>query len=155
MLCLHLSFKNASIKFVRECETFHFIGNRLVTVNISITFKERLVKKILILSTILLIAGCSTSRGFNREDLRNQLNGKAEVSDNDIGKKSASKKQLPKPFKVGIYFQEPLENGEEKLWDWAESDKQKVLSTVDKFKKNGEISKIFIMSPSVTSGTEL
>lgn len=113
------------------------------------------MKKILILSTILLIAGCSTSRGFNREALRNQLNGKAEVSDNDIGSKSASKKQLPKPFKVGIYFQEPAENGEEKLWDWSESDKQKVLSSVDKFKKNGEISKIFLMSPSVTSGTDL
>jgi hypothetical protein len=113
------------------------------------------VKRIFILSAILLITGCATSRGFNREALRNQLNGKSNVSDIEINQKLAKKAQLPKPFKVGIYFQEPVQKGEEKLWNWADADKQKILSTVEKFKKNGEISKVFMISPAVAAGTDL
>lgn len=114
------------------------------------------MKRILILSAIVLITGCSTSRGFNREALREKLDGKTTVSDQEIDKKLSLKAQLPKPFKVGIYFQGPVQKqGEEKLWSWADSDKKKILSTVDKFKKNGEISKVFMISPAVTSGTDL
>lgn len=114
------------------------------------------MKRIFILSAILLITSCSTSRGFNRDALREQLDGKSAVTDREIDKKLSLKAQLPKPFKVGIYFQEPEQKkGEEKLWSWADSDKQKILNTVDKFKKNGEISKVFMISPAVTSGTDL
>lgn len=113
------------------------------------------MKRILILSTILLITSCATSRGFNREALRDQLNGKSNVTDKDINQKLSQKAQLPKPFKVGIYFQEPVQKGEEKLWNWADADKQKILTAVEKFKKNGEISKVFMISPAVASGTDL
>lgn len=140
----------------RECETFHFIPNRLVTINTSKTFKkERPVNRIFILSAILLITSCSTSRGFNREALRDQLNSKSAPTNTDIKQKNDKKAQLPKPFKVGIYFQEPVLIGEEKLWNWADADKQKILSTVEKFKKSGEISKVFMISPAVASGTDL
>lgn len=118
-------------------------------------FKQEIqVKKIFILSTILILAGCATSKGFNRDALREQLNGKSEMSDNDIGKK-APKTQLPKPFKVGIYFQEPSNKGQENLWEWEAADKKKILSTVEKFAKGGEISKVFAISPANVSGTDL
>lgn len=113
------------------------------------------MKKIFILFTILLFTGCSTSRGFNRDALRNQLNGNSSVTDVNDNKTTSAKNQLPKPFKVGIYFQEPLNKGEEKLWDWADADKKKILATVDKFKRGGEISRSFVISPSITSGTDL
>ena len=113
------------------------------------------MKNILILSALILITGCSTSRGFNRDALREQLTGNSTVTDINENKVPTSKIQLPKPFKVGIYFQEPSNKGEEKLWDWADSDKKKILSTVDKFKRGGEISKAFVISPSITSSTDL
>lgn len=113
------------------------------------------MNKILILSAILLITSCSTRRGFNREDLKEQLNDRTAVKDIDIKQKSDKKAQLPKPFKVGIYFQEPVQKSEENLWDWAEADKQKILSAVERFKNNGEISKVFMISPAMASGTDL
>jgi hypothetical protein len=112
------------------------------------------VKRIFILSAILLITGCASSRGFNRDALREQLNGKSEVSDRD-NSKMAPKLQLAKPFKVGIYFQEPSDQGEEKLWNWSDADKKKILSGVEKIKNNVAISKVFMISPSVASGTDL
>jgi hypothetical protein len=79
-----------------------------------------------------------------------------QVSDGEINKAQALKAQLPKPFKLGIYFQEPEKATKEKIsWSWTDADKQKVISAVDKFKNSGEISKSFVISPSVTPATDL
>lgn len=114
------------------------------------------MKNILILSFVLLVTGCAASRGFNRDALRQSVDSQMQVSDGQINKALALKAQLPKPFKLGIYFQEPEPATKEKIsWSWTDADKQKVISAVDKFKNSGEISKSFVISPSVTSATDL
>jgi hypothetical protein len=62
------------------------------------------------MSSILLLAlttACS-STGFNRTEMRETVNEQAtRVTDTDIEKTIALKPQLPKPFRVAVYFSPP------------------------------------------------
>lgn len=104
----------------------------------------------------LLISGCTTSRGFHRDALRTELNDKIEVTDAEIAKALSLKPQLPHPFSVGIYFKEP-EAGRwgTPSWHWSEEEKQKVLASAEGLKESGQVAKVFVINPSVVSGTDL
>lgn len=111
------------------------------------------MKKILLLVSVLTLAGCATSQGFNREALKSKIGVNPLVSDSDVNQSSNLKAKLKMPFKVGVYFQEPVVNtGKE--WTWTNEDKQKVIKALDKF-KGREVSQVSVISPSVTSGKDL
>jgi hypothetical protein len=106
---------------------------------------------------ILSLSACATGHSFNRGELREELSGgKPEVDDASIAAALARKAQLPKPFKVGIYFKAP---GSPKYisakWRWTDDDKEKLLALGEKLKATGEISDVFIVDDSVVSGSDL
>lgn len=108
----------------------------------------------------LISAGCASSRGFNRGTLRETLRGSVEsravVDDAQIAKVLQLKAQLPKPFKVAVYFTEPATvNYRPPQWRWAESDKTEIMKLADSLKAIGEISDVVIMNPDTTTGEDL
>lgn len=105
------------------------------------------MKRVLLLSAVLLITSCATSRGINRENLKQQLDDKTSIADSEINQAQSAKAKLPKPFKVAIYFQEPTKAEVERIdWSWSNEDKERIQKAVDRFKSNGEISKSFILN---------
>jgi len=112
------------------------------------------VKKVLLLSSVLLITSCATSRGINRDNLKQQLDAKTSIADSEINQAQSAKAKLPKPFKVAIYFQEPTKAEVERIdWSWSVEDKERIQKAVDKFKSNGAISNSFILH--TTSNTDV
>ena len=75
------------------------------------------------------------------------------VTDEDIKKALELKPQLPKPFRVGVYF---IDN-EQKRWDlrWNSQDKDAILSLADDLKKTGEVSQLFLLNDSVVTGRDI
>ncbi len=111
------------------------------------------MKALLAILSLLFICACS-SRGFNREALRIELGGsERQVTDEDIKKALELKPQLPKPFKIGVYF---VDN-EQKRWDlrWNSEDKEAILSLADEMKKTGEVSQLFLLNDSVVTGKDI
>lgn len=105
------------------------------------------MKNVLLLSALLLITSCTTSRGFNRDNLKQQLDNKTSIDESEINQAQSAKAKLPRPFKVAIYFQEPGKSEVERIdWSWSDEDKQRILKTVEKFKSNGEISQSFMLN---------
>lgn len=109
------------------------------------------------LSVIFLMVGCASSRGFNRGDLRERLSGPVVVNDGDIAKALATKAQLPKPFKVGVFFKDPKSRNHDSdsVWTWTAEDKKKILEIVQKKKTDGEISDAFVISDATVGDTDL
>jgi hypothetical protein len=81
------------------------------------------------------LTACSYSNGFHRDRAREEAAGPPEITDASIQSALAKRPQLPKPFRLGIYFREPIRglaggylapektrfSGEEKaaVLDWA------------------------------------
>jgi hypothetical protein len=108
--------------------------------------------------SFFLISGCTSSRGFNRGELRTGLGELAtDTSDAEIAKTLSLKPQLPFPFTIGVYFKEPEnKNGNQSVpWHWSEDDKEKILATAAKLQTSGQVSKVFTIHSSLVSGTDL
>lgn len=111
------------------------------------------MKGIIGILSLLILCACS-SRGFNREAMRLELGAtNQQVTDEDIKKAFELKPQLPKPFKIGVYF---VDN-EQKRWDlrWNSVDKDAILSLADELKKSGEVSQLFLLNDSVVTGKDI
>lgn len=109
------------------------------------------------LASCLFFSSCTMSKGFHRDSLRSELNDKIEVTDAEIQKALSLRPQLPLPFTVGVFFKEPDNQNRwtNPPWHWTDEDKEKVLATAQKLKEGGQVSKVFVISPSVVSGTDL
>ena len=105
------------------------------------------------------LAGCSTSRGFNRGELRESLSQAAVVDNEDVKKVLALKPQLPKPFRIGVYFVEPTPGRGSRpgvvAWRWSEADRDKIFGLADDLKATGEVSDVFPISSALTNGNDL
>ena len=113
--------------------------------------RSAIVKRILLLSSILLITSCGTSRGLNRESLKKELDEKTSIAESEINQAQSAKAKLPKPFKIAIFFQEPSKSEIERIeWSWSDLDKERIQKTVDTFKSSGEISGSFILKSNST-----
>jgi hypothetical protein len=101
---------------------------------------------------LVLATGCA--HGFNRGDLRAQMNGPIQVTDQDIANALALKPQLPQSFRLGIYFVEPHVHHDAPAWRWTDEDKNKILSAAAAALK-GEASGVFAISDATVSQTDL
>ncbi len=96
--------------------------------------------------TIALGAGCSSS-GFNRGALKEQIGvAKPVVTDGEIKDVLNRKPNLPKPFKLAVYFKPPVAPGNESLnqpWRWSEADKTALTQVATDLKNEKVISTVY------------
>lgn len=113
------------------------------------------MKTALVALSLLFLASCSSTMGVRKDALRRELiaGESRQVTDEEIKKVLELKPQLPKPFKVGVYF---LDNNF-RSWDlrWNAEDKEAILLLEEELKKTGEVSKMFLINESVVTGTDL
>lgn len=130
--------------------------NKLLKVYAEHFLRRCEVKSTLLLAGILILTSCTTSRGFNRVALKEELKEKTELNPAEINQATAGKAKLSKPYKVGIYFQDPDPTTNDRLaWSWSDADKKKILNIVEKFKTTGDISHAFIISSSLVSSKDV
>lgn len=107
---------------------------------------------------LFLESGCASSNGFNRPELRTQLEPKAVITENDIQQAFDAKPQLPKPFKLVVYFRETRAVPFRYMpyWDlsWKPEDKDRFIKQLDKLTKLGEVSEIILLNDSVVEGQD-
>ncbi len=112
------------------------------------------MKSALLALSLIILTSCS-SKGFNKGKLRQELASAEtrQVTDEEIKKVLDLKPQLPKPFKVGVYF---VEN-DLRSWDlrWNSEDKESILKLQEDLKKTGEVSDVFLINEGVVQGSDL
>jgi len=104
---------------------------------------------------ILFLTGCS-STGFNRGALQKQLSVKSPVvNDAEIAKALKLKPNLPRPFKVGVYFAPPKGHYNQQDWRWETKDKEIFLEIPKELKNTELISEVFQISQATMIGDDL
>ncbi len=112
--------------------------------------------KTIALVFVLVLASACSSKGFNKEYLRQQLKSgetRQVVTDEEIKRVFDLKPQLPKPFKVGVYFVDNHHTNMDLRWNSA--DKEFIIKLEEDLKKSGEVSKVFLINESVVGGQDL
>jgi hypothetical protein len=114
------------------------------------------VKKIVtIVITLSVLSGCA-SKGFNREALQSQLGVTKPVYDDKEIKEAYTKKpNLPRPFKLAIYFKAPKHSGRFPDWRWSESDKSSLDEIAADLKSRGVISEAFPIISSIVTDEDV
>ncbi|MCG8313964.1 MAG: hypothetical protein MI976_12170 [Pseudomonadales bacterium] len=108
---------------------------------------------ILILISVLLI-GCATSKGFNKADLRSSISNDVVVTEASIKKALEAKPQLPKPFRLAIYYSEPKSTHYYygSSWNWLPDDKKIFESELNSLIDSGEVSEVISINRSIVEG---
>ncbi len=111
---------------------------------------------LIIVSAALVIGGCS-SKGFNRGELKQQVGiSKPVTTDADIAKALKKKPNLPKPFKIAIYFSEPEHYGTTMpKWLWTQEDKDLIFSATKSLQVQKIVSKVFPLVGSAVGSEDL
>jgi hypothetical protein len=102
--------------------------------------------KAITLGILGLSAGCASSQGFNRGELRQSLIPNSTIESAEIAAALSKKPQLPKPFRVAVHFREP--NGPSRTteihqWRWKDAEKKAVYQLEKSLKSKEEISAVF------------
>jgi hypothetical protein len=116
----------------------------------------RIVFQAILLMVLLILPGCA-SKGFNREALLDQIGVQNPVtSDADIKEILSTKANLPKPFKLAVYFKQPIQkNFAKPKWRWTEHDKELVLGISEELKNEKIVSDVFLILGSLVSNDDL
>ncbi len=99
---------------------------------------------LLLLPFALAVSGCA-SKGFNRGSLEEQIGvQKPVVNEKEIKDILRKKPNLPKPFKLAVYFKRPAQKGHDKTkWRWTDQDKDLISQVSKELKLENAISEAF------------
>jgi hypothetical protein len=100
---------------------------------------------------LILVAGCATPRGFNRGKLSEALSPQSIVTEEEIQRVLELKPQLPKPFKLGVYFKQPATNDWMGSWQWLPEDKELFLDLGKTLAAQGIVSETVFVSSATNS----
>lgn len=113
------------------------------------------MKKYLILLLVIVMAGCATSKGFDREKLKDEIGSGEATAAMNYGKKAKTEaSHLTFPFKLAICFTNPKTNVQGKEWTWTSEDKKKILSLEKSLKASNIISEMKVMDGSSYSADD-
>lgn len=99
--------------------------------------------------------GCA-SKGFNRGELLAQVGVvKPQYDDQDIKDAYNKKSNLPKPFKLGVYFKSPKNTHGGTQWRWSEQDKSLLEEIGAELKAAGVVSSVFPIVGSLVTQEDL
>jgi hypothetical protein len=104
----------------------------------------------------LLSAACGTSTSFQQAALREHLAGKApEINDDEVARALALRPQLPKPFRLGVFFRDAETLGAQPAWRWDLAQKQRVLAATAALRERGEAGDVFMIDDAVVAHDDL
>lgn len=110
---------------------------------------------VLVLVALVFQVGCA-SKGFNRGELKRQVGViKPTFDEKEIKNAFNKKPNLPKPFKLGVYFAPPKSGLGEKQWRWSEQDKALLEEVGKELKAEGLVTDVFPILSSLVQDDDL
>ena len=91
--------------------------------------------KVLVLMVALVATGCS-KKGFYREEMNAEFGQELQVTDASVQEELARRAQLPKPFRLGVYFRDPEMRGIDAGFSrrWSEEERERIFSVLEGFR---------------------
>ena len=110
----------------------------------------------ILFAAMIFTLGACASKGFNRGDLKEQAGIVKPVFDDQEIKAAFDKKaNLPKPFKLAVFFKSPKEGRSENQWRWTEQDKSIFEAIGSELKAQGLVAEVFPLLASLAPDESL
>ena len=106
----------------------------------------------ILFSCVVLLQISCASKGFNRSKMSEELSvAKPSFDDKAIKDAFLKKPNLPKKFRLAVYFTPPRHND----WRWTEQDKNTLDTVIAELKAKGRVSEVFPLVDSVVISDDL
>lgn len=120
--------------------------------------KAGTLSRLLTVTLVVMLAGCSGSRGLNRLALQKSFYDNPDIVTNqDIAATMTLRGTLPAPYRLAIFFKQKDFPGSPTLRkaDWVSADAALVQRALEPVKEEGIIRQIFLLANSTVQGTTL
>jgi hypothetical protein len=108
------------------------------------------------LAVLGLALGCGGSGGFQQSAAREQLTlAPPQVNDSQVREALALKPQLPKPYRLAVYFRELHAESEASTWRWDVARRQTILDLERTLRATGEVAELFPLAAATVTRDDL
>jgi hypothetical protein len=107
-------------------------------------------------SALVMASACGGSFGAQQPGVREELSlGTPQVDRPEIDQVLALRPQLPKPYRLGVFFRANPAKADDATWRWAAEQKQAILELEPALQASGEVSALFAVGDATMVGWDL
>jgi hypothetical protein len=104
----------------------------------------------------LWLCACAASTGFHQPTPREPATLTAPtVNEDQVRAAFELRPQLPKPYRLGVFFRTPADDSVDALWRWDAAHKHAVLEFSKAVRKSGEVADVFAIDSATSAGDDL
>ena len=102
------------------------------------------------------VHACGGSTGFYQATARDAAASEPpEVNDSEVEAAFALRPQLPKPYRMGVFFRPNPDTAEEPEWRWDPEHKRAILGIAKALRASGEVADVFAIDQATNTGGDL
>jgi hypothetical protein len=104
----------------------------------------------------VFLTGCGGSSGFQQAALRDAAQSAApQVNDGEVARAFALRPQLPRPYRLGVVFRDPVAPTPPADWRWEPEHRARLLQNVEALEGRGQVAAAFAIARSTLIGEDL
>lgn len=108
------------------------------------------------LAACLLLCACGGSTGFHQSTPRDPATLAAPaINEDQVRAAFELRPQLPRPYRLGVFFRTPADDSIDALWRWDAAHKRAVLGFSKAVRKSGEVSDVFAIDAATGANDDL
>jgi len=104
---------------------------------------------------LFVLAACGGSTGFEQATARDAVSAPPEINESEVAAAFALRPQLPKPYRLGVFFRPNPASADEPQWRWDPEHKRAVLGIAKALRASGEVADVFAIDEGTAAADNL
>jgi hypothetical protein len=101
------------------------------------------------------LAACAGNTGFHQAAARDAVSAPPEINEHEVEAAFALRPQLPKPYRLGVFFRPNPKAADEPGWRWEPEHKRAILGIRKALRASGEVADVFAIDEATAASDSL
>ena len=119
------------------------------------TTMQRLTASLGLCALLAPMHACGGSTGFQQPTVRDPVSTAPAINESEVAAAFALRPQLPKPYRLGVYFRPNPDTSDEPEWRWDPEHKRAILDIAKSLRASGEVADVFAIDPTTAVTDDL
>ena len=106
-------------------------------------------------AVLTALIACGGATGFQQAELRDASSAKPEINESEVAAAFALRPQLPKPYRLGVYFRPNPDSSDDAEWRWDPEHKRAILGIAKGLRASGQVADVFAIDASTSVADDL